>query len=81
VFNRTGDIHPSITYVSQGLGSTFWSDPVRLRTGTADYTGNNGTRWGDVAGACVDFDDSHVWVYNEYKSSAHLWSTFAAEIG
>ncbi|MBU1318359.1 MAG: hypothetical protein KKG33_15565 [candidate division Zixibacteria bacterium] len=78
VFSRSSvEDFPSIYYVAdyQTNNSAFG-----LKVGQ-DYFGSSGVvRWGDYAGICVDPSDRSVWMYHEWATASHNWSTWVGQL-
>jgi hypothetical protein len=78
VFSRSSSSEYASIYVTED----YVSNPAanRLRSGLS-YIGSSGTeRWGDYGGISADPDGRSVWVYHEWATTGHNWSTWVGEI-
>jgi hypothetical protein len=77
VFSKSGsEDYPGIAYVDD-YESDNTSHP--LRPGD-DYFGSSGNvRWGDYGGISVDPSQRSIWMFHEWATSNHSWSTWVGQ--
>ncbi len=60
-------------------GSTIFGEPLRLKSGLANYFqdfGSGRNRWGDYSATVVDPSDPFTfWTFQEFVSAEDIWST------
>jgi hypothetical protein len=72
---------------SEDFPSVFFVDAYEkdntahgLRIGL-DYFGSGGsTRWGDYCGIAVDPSQKSVWMFHEWATASHAWSTWIGQV-
>jgi len=78
LFSRSGAIeYPSVYFVAD-YETNDTSYPLRIGRG---YFGSSGSvRWGDYGGISVDPSDRSVWLFHEWATTNHDWSTWIGNV-
>jgi len=78
IFSRSAtDEYASIYYV-QNYDVDQISYP--LKVGGGYYGAGSTARWGDYGSIAVDPDDRSMWLFHEWPTSSHAWSTWIGQI-
>lgn len=51
-----------------------------LRTGFGSFGEGTSARWGDYGSISVDPDDRSVWIFHEWPTASHNWSTWIGNV-
>ncbi len=73
----------SSTYPSIFFASDYTANPssYELRSGQGYYgSGSGNFRWGDYGGISIDASDRSAWVFHEWSTVTHSWSTWFGQI-
>jgi hypothetical protein len=78
VYARTGTpIFPQARFSAYYYAESDIRPSRLLKVGEGPY---KGARWGDLAGASVDPDDTSIWIAHEYPTASGGWDIWVGKV-